>query len=283
MTCGSEAARNRRWLLGQGCLSWLEVGTGSKLYVFLWCGLVSVLWMWEEGEEGVSSGIRTRWAEAQGGKSGAAGFWSLLTKDCSLGKTAVSGLWAVHLASCRCARRSSFASHLAATHGCRQHERTPCRDTRTASLWLFLGIRSSITALAQPKTWANLACLATRIIQLGGSSIWRLCFCLHLTYPICLCPALHPAVGTSYQRRQHVRGSALWQSALGVEDKQTNIIFTWKRLINHWTTYQCLLWTLHHLQLLNQHDVYFLKCKIHMYEFQWHLLPCSKQEARLWS
>lgn len=31
MTCGSEAARNRRWLLGQGCLAWLAVGAGSKL------------------------------------------------------------------------------------------------------------------------------------------------------------------------------------------------------------------------------------------------------------
>lgn len=35
MTCGSEAARNRRWLLGQGCLAWLAVGAGSKLFFWV--------------------------------------------------------------------------------------------------------------------------------------------------------------------------------------------------------------------------------------------------------
>lgn len=51
--------------------------------------------------------------------------------------------------------------------GYQQHERALCRETRTASPWLFLGTRS-ITALAQPQIWVNLACLATRLIQLGG-------------------------------------------------------------------------------------------------------------------
>lgn len=37
--------------------------------------------------------------EAQGEKSGAAGFWSLLTTGCGLGKTVVGGLRTVHLAS----------------------------------------------------------------------------------------------------------------------------------------------------------------------------------------
>lgn len=46
--------------------------------------------------------------EAQGGKLGAAGFWSLLTTGCGLGRTVVGGLQTVHLASWWCARRSSF-------------------------------------------------------------------------------------------------------------------------------------------------------------------------------
>lgn len=61
-----------------------------------------------------------------------------------------------------------FPCHLTAARGYRQHERMPCRDTQTASLWLFLGTRRSITALAQPEVWAKLACLLMRLIQLGG-------------------------------------------------------------------------------------------------------------------
>lgn len=198
MTCRSEAARNRRWLLGQGCLPWLEVGTGSKLLcVSMWPCLCAMNVRGEGGRSLPGHSNQASWSTVR--EVRCSGFLESSHQRLQFGKE----LSVFVLPPNYVPEGAPFPCHLTAACGYRQHERMPCRDTQTASLWLFLGTRSSITALAQPEVWAKLACLLMRLIQLGGEQYLE---AVLLTYPDCLCPALHPAVGNAYQRWQHIRG-----------------------------------------------------------------------------
>lgn len=149
--------------------------------------------------------------------------------------------------------------------------------------WLFLGTRSSVTALDHPQMWAKLACL-TRTIWSRVEQCLEAFLLVVLDLPHTALPSSASCWGLSYQRREHIRGSAAWESALGVEDKQINVIFTCRRLINHWNNLAVLVGDPSPLTIVKWGwCMGLLEYKIHMCKWaQWHFLPCSKQKARLW-
>lgn len=56
-----------------------------------------------------------------------------------------------------------------------------------------------------------------------------------LLFALDLSPLSLDSTAHTYQGRQRVRSYAGWPSGLRAEDKQINIIFIWKRVINYWS------------------------------------------------